>query len=236
MKKNKMMRLASVLLVAVLLSTCAISGTFAKYTSSTSGSDTARVAKWSFELNDVALNNQFTFNLFDTVTDINGSADDTDVANDTNKSIIAPGTAGSFTIKLENLSEVTAQYAIDYTVTNTSNIPIQFSINDGQSWANTPSDVTQTNIAMTNGTATITILWKWEFETYTKVDTATTTAPQQDTTYYTLSGTTYSVATNLTTWAEGTDYYTLNDDTTLGKTSPAPEVTVAAAITVTQVD
>ena len=50
MKKNKMMRIASVLLVAVLLSTCAISGTFAKYVTSDSGSDTARVAKWGVEI------------------------------------------------------------------------------------------------------------------------------------------------------------------------------------------
>ena len=46
MKKNVMMRIASVLLVAVMLTTCVISGTFAKYVTSDSGSDNARVAKW----------------------------------------------------------------------------------------------------------------------------------------------------------------------------------------------
>jgi hypothetical protein len=46
MKKNKMMRLASALLVLTLLTTSVISGTFAKYTTSASASDTARVAKW----------------------------------------------------------------------------------------------------------------------------------------------------------------------------------------------
>ena len=46
MKKNRMMRLASGLLVAVLLSTCAISGTYAKYITVEHVSDTARVAKW----------------------------------------------------------------------------------------------------------------------------------------------------------------------------------------------
>ena len=46
MKKNKMMRIASVLLVAVLISTCAIAGTYAKYVTRASGEDTARVAKW----------------------------------------------------------------------------------------------------------------------------------------------------------------------------------------------
>ena len=46
MKKNKMMRLASSLLVAVLLTTSVISGTFAKYVTSDSAEDSARVAKW----------------------------------------------------------------------------------------------------------------------------------------------------------------------------------------------
>lgn len=50
MKKNKMMRAASALLIAVLLTTCAVSGTFAKYTTSETGSDTARVAKWGVEV------------------------------------------------------------------------------------------------------------------------------------------------------------------------------------------
>lgn len=46
MKKNIMMRLSSGLLVAVLLSTCAISGTFAKYVTRGEGTDSARVAKF----------------------------------------------------------------------------------------------------------------------------------------------------------------------------------------------
>ena len=46
MKKNTMMRVASALLVAVLLTTCAISGTFAKYVTSDNAQDSARVAKW----------------------------------------------------------------------------------------------------------------------------------------------------------------------------------------------
>ena len=46
MKKNRMMRIASVLLVAVLITACAISGTFAKYVTTDSGSDSAQVAKF----------------------------------------------------------------------------------------------------------------------------------------------------------------------------------------------
>ncbi len=50
MKKNKMMRLASLLLVLTLLSTCAISGTYAKYVTTDSSTDSARVAKFGVVL------------------------------------------------------------------------------------------------------------------------------------------------------------------------------------------
>lgn len=50
MKKNVMMRVAAILLVCVLASTCGISGTFAKYVTSAEATDTARVAKWGIEL------------------------------------------------------------------------------------------------------------------------------------------------------------------------------------------
>lgn len=50
MKKNKMMRIASILMVATLITTCAISGTFAKYVTTAEGEDTARVAKWGIVL------------------------------------------------------------------------------------------------------------------------------------------------------------------------------------------
>lgn len=46
MKKNTMMRIASVLLVVVLLTTSVISGTFAKYITSDDANDSARVAKF----------------------------------------------------------------------------------------------------------------------------------------------------------------------------------------------
>lgn len=46
MKKNVMMRVASIMLVLVLMSSSVISGTFAKYVTSDNVGDTARVAKW----------------------------------------------------------------------------------------------------------------------------------------------------------------------------------------------
>ena len=169
MKTNKMMRIASVLLVAVLLSTCAISGTFAKYTSSSTGTDTARVAKWNFTVGgtDITTSNTFTFNLFDTAyveSNVDKDGDGSEV-------VIAPGTTGSASVTLTNNSEVNATYAVDFSATE-NGVPLQWSV-DGTEWKNDISDldIAVTNIAMTNGTATINIYWKWAFESDSVVTT-----------------------------------------------------------------
>lgn len=94
MKKNRMMRLASVLLVLTLLSTSVISGTFAKYVTSDTASDTARVAKFGVVVTGSG-------SLFSkTYKDVaNGNVPGTDanltvVSSDTNK-LVAPGTKSS---------------------------------------------------------------------------------------------------------------------------------------------
>ena len=177
MKKNRMMRLASILLVCVLLSTSVISGTFAKYTSeATLAADTARVAKWEIQLNGESINEEFTFDLFETINDTGNTAAETDVA--TTEKIIAPGTAGSFDIELLNKSEVTAQYAIDYTVTNTNSIPVKFSVDNGTNWTTDLADVAasdSTKLAMGATEATkVTVLWKWDYSVDATQDAADT--------------------------------------------------------------
>ena len=90
MKKNVMMRVASALLVAVLMTTCAISGTFAKYTTTATGSDTARVAKWGFTQNTIEIN------MFDgNYTNVQAIDSDSDGEID---NVVAPGTSKTATI------------------------------------------------------------------------------------------------------------------------------------------
>ena len=106
MKKNKMMRIASVLLVAVLLSTCAISGTFAKYVTEVSADDTARVAAWGFG-NTTSID----FELFSTSYNsgkINSSNTD---------KVIAPGASQTEVVKL-NYANTTGKNApeVAYTI------------------------------------------------------------------------------------------------------------------------
>lgn len=159
MKKNKMLRIASVLLVAILLTTCAISGTFAKYISTDSAYDTARVAKWDIQLNgkDIAAE-EFTFDLFKTIIDTANDAAETDVAVKAGENIIAPGTKGEFEITLKNDSEVNAAYEINFGIENAANIPLKFTVNSNEGLNNISAD-----LAM-GATATYTIAWEWAFD------------------------------------------------------------------------
>lgn len=167
MKKNRMMRLASILLVCVLLTTSVISGTFAKYTSEATVEDTAIVANWAFTVNeqDITDATTITFDLFGTVSDDTTlSGDDENVANGSTP-IIAPGTGGSFSMRLKNTSEVAAKYALDYTV-DEAGVPLQWST-DGTTWTADLDDVAasaETTLAVGAAEKTVTVYWKWAFE------------------------------------------------------------------------
>lgn len=174
-RSSMMVRLVAVLAVTMMFTMCFVGGTFAKYTSSGTGTDSTTVAKWSFKVGatDIAASNEFTFDLFKIIKDSNGTDDETDMSPD-DGTIIAPGTQGSFALVLTNASQVTAQYAIDYTVTNTGNIPVQFSVDGGDHWTNDLADVAasdSTKLAANSGTTTITVQWKWAFDGDDTTDT-----------------------------------------------------------------
>lgn len=151
MRKNRTMRTASVLCACALITSCFVGGTMAKYTSTASGSDTARAAKWSILVNgkDIATaeNQQMDFDLFGTVAgdtgvhnnyidgELDNDADVMDIDANTGDTIIAPGTAGQFNLEITNMSEVTADITIELAETqNTGNIPILYSFGDADSW------------------------------------------------------------------------------------------------------
>lgn len=107
MKKNRMMRLASVLLVCVLLTTSVISGTFAKYTTTASASDTARIAKWG-----IGAPANLNFDLFAADAFDNGKVAS---SNGTDK-VLAPGTAHEQTINLFAITGGAPEVMYNYTV------------------------------------------------------------------------------------------------------------------------
>ena len=129
MKKNKMMRLASILLIAVLMTTCVISGTFAKYTTKVTNEDAARVARWGFtgENADIAITDLFA-KAYD--QNVNGYVD-----------VIAPGTTNSATFVFDYVAGTTDNVAapeVAYTFvvsTTDSNCAQAIQDNENIEWA-----------------------------------------------------------------------------------------------------
>lgn len=125
MKKNRMMRLASSLLVLTLLTTCVISGTFAKYTTQAGGSDTARVAKWGVEVSSTGMlfaeeydeksadNSAHTEKNTITVQSINATTG--------KDSVVAPGTQNTtgLTFSITGKPEVAVKLAVVVTDSDT---------------------------------------------------------------------------------------------------------------------
>ena len=157
MKKNKMMRAASALLVAVLLTTCAVSGTFAKYTTADDGTDTARVAKWGVTV--TATGDNVFDNSYDDAT--NGATAGTKVVSSvTTEDVLAPGTNGTLGgIAITGTPEVMVDVDVTATLTlagwtidhdndpatpNEEYCPIVFTI-DGETYGTGDGVVTPTH-------------------------------------------------------------------------------------------
>ena len=111
MKKNRMMRLASMLLVAVLMTTCTISGTFAKYVTKGEASDTARVAKWGVT---VTPNGTIFAKEYDVDDGTYSGTGDKSVISSDEWDVIAPGTTKSMTeVQITGTPEVATRVTYD---------------------------------------------------------------------------------------------------------------------------
>lgn len=172
MKKNIAMRVASLILMCTIVTSCFVSSTFAKYTSSVSGSDSVTVAKWAIKVNgtDATQTQTATFDLFSTIKDNDGTSEETDVASGK----IAPGTSGSFNLAIKNESEVTAKYNVGFEVEGAT-IPIEYSIDGGTTWKASLDNVAETQIAQ-GAIANVTVKWRWAFYVDSDHDTTDTAA------------------------------------------------------------
>ena len=113
----KKARLIALLMTLCMASACFLSGTVSKYTSTSTGTGTYDIAQWVFDVNDVNIA-QTAAQTFDIKlgNTLDTDTTDPDADNQVASGKIAPGTKGSFTIVLENTSEVDATYNITYTV------------------------------------------------------------------------------------------------------------------------
>ena len=96
MATNKAMRLGSAMLVLALITTCAIATTFAKYTTSATGNDTARVAYWGWTNTSGYLSSSADLNLFATsyAKDDTSATSGNTVSSSNSQNVVAPGTEG----------------------------------------------------------------------------------------------------------------------------------------------
>ena len=178
MKKQRFFMLGIITVLVAVLSLTFVSSTFAKYTSTVEGTDTAKVAKWEWDVaghldgDDHAFT---TVDLFNTaVYELNAAgnvteADDADVVNGTDKPIIAPGTGGKATFVISNTSEVNAKFAIDFTV-NEDDVPLHWSL-DNVNWSEDLADIAETAINAGTESDPITVYWRWAFNGDDAVDT-----------------------------------------------------------------
>lgn len=126
MKKNKVMRLSSGLLVLTILTTCIISGTFAKYVTGDKEQDFARAAKWGVTttISGALFGQHYGAFEADEGTEVDGSnqisaaytgsVDRTagGVA-DTGENIVAPGTKSeNMTVSISGTPEVAGKIAV----------------------------------------------------------------------------------------------------------------------------
>ena len=169
-KKNyNSIKISAILLLLVMLVLMLIVGTYAKYSTEIEGSDSSVVAKWAWQINDTDVSKsdtEFSFNLFDTIKDTDGN-NETDVK--TTK--IAPGTKGGFEIKVENLSEVNANYNLTLKETkgqDVSDAKIEYSIigtDEATDWTTAINtfNLTNTLLNMETGSKTLTVYWRWAY-------------------------------------------------------------------------
>ena len=177
MKYGKMMKGIGVAALALtVVSSCMVGGTLAKYTTTATGTGSAIVAKWapSFQDGDGnAFTDSTVVSLKDTTVDPKTVADGK----------IAPGTAGSFSVKVgRGATEVGFSYTI--TISEVNNMPknLKFYDEDGTTeltavdgvYTLTPNENTVAADATTE--KTITVNWKWPY----KADGADPTANDTD--------------------------------------------------------
>ncbi|NLO20746.1 MAG: hypothetical protein GX119_01930, partial [Syntrophomonadaceae bacterium] len=139
-EKNKnTFRIGALLLVACLISSVMLSGTFAKYTSEYAGQDTALVARWSFT----------STNLYEaTAADIylpiwDHTYTENIYEQEGNDYLIAPGIQGEFTVDFTYDADVSADLIFNFTKSGNYDsededdvadeaapVPIQYSLDD----------------------------------------------------------------------------------------------------------
>ena len=188
--KNKMMRIASILMVAALLTVCAVSGTFAKYVTTGSASDTARVAKFgvSVTADGDTFGTSYLATTDDTVAPDGTEASAVTVLSEVK--VVAPGTKGTLaTVALAGIPEVDVRvtFALEavkstnWTVDGEEYFPLIFKVNGTEvafdklaeevakltADYKAGTDLSTITLSGENANPKVEITWEWPFEVKT---------------------------------------------------------------------
>jgi|LSQX01.2.fsa_nt_gb hypothetical protein len=178
MKKNKILRLGLLALALTLVTGSLVSGTFAKYVTTVTGTGTVTVAKWAIKVGETAATaGTVKFKLASTITDATGVAAD----------LIAPGTAGKFSLVYSTTDTQVAHkvtLALDTANSSIEDLEhLQFKTDTNTTWRSfaelgtTDLQVDTYAAGLTATDKPVYVYWQWPFVNadhidYDKDDTA----------------------------------------------------------------
>lgn len=175
MKGSKLPKLAALLLVLTLATTCFVSGTFAKYVSEGEGKDAARVAKWGVKVEITGDGFKTTYGK----DEVNANVDGPTVVSSTTEKVVAPG--GEFYCPLVFTIGDTKINGLDYSSTTAGGEgSFESAIKTAIQNATTKEYEAGTDLSAAG--EGITYSWTWPFQN------ATGTATNQDDELDTLLG------------------------------------------------
>lgn len=175
MKGSKLPKLAALLLVLTLATTCFVSGTFAKYVSEGEGEDAARVAKWGVKVEIAGDGFKTTYGK----DEVNANVDGPTVVSSTTEKVVAPG--GEFYCPLVFTIGDTKINGLDYSSTTAGGEgSFESAIKTAIQNATTKEYEAGTDLSAAG--EGITYSWTWPFQN------ATGTATNQDDELDTLLG------------------------------------------------
>lgn len=174
-KGSKLPKLAALLLVLTLATTCFVSGTFAKYVSEGEGEDAARVAKWGVKVEITGDGFKTTYGR----DEVNANVDGPTVVSSTTEKVVAPG--GEFYCPLVFTIGDTKINGLDYSSTTAGGEgSFESAIKTAIQNATTKEYEAGTDLSAAG--EGITYSWTWPFQN------ATGTATNQDDELDTLLG------------------------------------------------
>lgn len=170
MKKKWTIKLGILVLVLTLVTASLATGTFAKYLTTQTGTDTVTVAAWVAKFGDDTAGTAETFDvdLFETIDPVDSGVQ---------PSLLAPGTQGSFDVAYDTSG---TQVARNVTITIDTAALANLTQLKFYSDALCSEEIPNGNIIMNtdfgpaaeDGTGTKTVYWKWAFDGDDVADTA----------------------------------------------------------------